>query len=377
MQYRNFGNVPFKPSALGFGAMRLPTINNDPKDINDSKAIEMIRYAIDNGVNYIDTAWPYHGGESEILLAKVLKDGYRKKIKLATKLPSWLLEKPEDMDNYLNKQLDKLQVKKIDLYLLHALDKKRWAKYKELDVFSWIDKIKKEGKIDYIGFSFHDDLKLFKNIIDEYDGWDFCQIQYNYLNTEHQAGTEGLKYAAEQGLGVVIMEPLLGGRLAGKQPPAIAEILNNSCIDKNPVDWALNWLWNQPEVSLVLSGMSTLEQVKENVELAANSGINTLSGQVFSTIEQVKNKYKELEPINCTGCSYCVPCPSGVNIPGNFSLYNEAKVNEDYESKKEQYNNWPEEWCASSCLSCGACEKVCPQSLEIINLLKKVDNYFE
>lgn len=376
MQYRNFGRIPFRPSALGFGAMRLPTIGSDSKNINDSEAVRMLRYAIDNGVNYIDTAWPYHGGESEVLVAKALESGYSDKVKIATKLPSWAIEKSEDMDEYLNKQLKKLKTEKIDFYLLHSLDKNRWANYKKLDVFGWIDRVKKEGKIDYIGFSFHDDVKTFKRIIDEYKDWDLCQIQYNFLNTDYQAGTEGLKYAAARGLGVVVMEPLLGGRLAGRQPPAIEEIWNNSGIDRSPVDWALSWLWNQPEVSVVLSGMSTFEQVKENVELAANSGVNVLSEKELSTIKQVAAKYRKLEPINCTGCSYCMPCSSGVNIPGIFSLYNEAKVNGNYEAKKKEYNNWPEEWVASRCKCCGVCEKACPQKLKIMDLLKKVDKYF-
>ncbi|MFW6014909.1 MAG: aldo/keto reductase [bacterium] len=378
MKYRNFGSrIDFKPSALGFGAMRFPTIGNDSSNIIEKNAIKMMRYAVDNGVNYIDTAWPYHDGNSEKIVAKALKDGYRDKVKIATKLPSWELEKVSDLDYYLDKQLEKLEIDTIDFYLLHALNKDHFETYKKLDVKSWINKVKKQSKIKYIGFSFHDDLQTFKNIVDYYDKWDFCQIQYNYLNTDYQAGKTGLQYAADKGLGVIIMEPLLGGRLAEEQPVPIQKIFNSADIDRTPADWALQWLWNQPEVSLVLSGMSNLTQVKENIESASNSGINSLSSDELKVIKKVKNKYEDLSPIACTGCGYCLPCPNGVNIPGNFTLYNEAKVNEKFDEKNIIYNNrWDNKVKASNCVACGACEPQCPQNLEIINLLEKVDNYF-
>ncbi|ACL69507.1 aldo/keto reductase [Halothermothrix orenii] len=375
MKYRQFGKLNWKASALGFGAMRLPTVNNDSSKIDENKAIEMIRYAIDNGVNYIDTAWPYHKGNSEIVVGKALKNGYRDKVKLATKLPSWLIKKEEDMDFYLDKQLKKLQVDYIDFYLLHALNRKHWENYKKLNVFKWIEKVISLGKIKYIGFSFHDDYNLFKEIVDAYD-WTFCQIQYNYLDTDFQAGKKGLKYASKKGLAIVIMEPLRGGQLAGKQPTPVHEIWNTSQIDRTPVDWALQWLWNQPEVSVVLSGMSTLEQVKENITSADKSGINALSKAELNTINQIKKAYEELSPIMCTGCNYCIPCPQNVNIPGNFSLYNNAHIYNDFENQKKVYNKWDESAKAGNCVGCGQCEKACPQNLPIIKLLKKVDAYF-
>ncbi|SHE90623.1 hypothetical protein SAMN02746089_01004 [Caldanaerobius fijiensis DSM 17918] len=376
MQYRDFGKTGWKVSALGFGAIRLPVIDGDNNKIDEPKAIEMIRYAIDNGVNYIDTAWPYHGGNSELVVGKALKDGYREKVKLATKLPSWLVNKPEDMDKYLNEQLKKLQTDHIDFYLLHALNKDQWNKYKSLNVFEWIDKVKAEGKVKYIGFSFHDEFDVFKQIIDDYDKWDFCQIQYNYMDVDVQAGEKGLKYAASKGIPVVIMEPIRGGRLATNPPEPIKELWNTAKIKRSPAEWALQWLWNQPEVTVVLSGMSTMEQVKENIESASRSGVNSLTAEELQLIEKVRNKYKELSPVACTGCNYCMPCPNGVNIPRNFSVYNEAHMYNSYEDSKREYN-WLGEAKASSCVECGNCESTCPQHLPIIELLKDVAAYFE
>ena len=381
MQYRNFGNLDWEVSALGFGAMRLPTDEAD-EGIDRSKAIEMLRYAIDNGVNYVDTAWPYHGGESEDLVAEALKDGYREQVKVATKLPSWEVESREDLDKYLNKQLERLDIEKVDFYLLHALDEGHWQNYKDLGleyVFDWIERMKAEGKIDQIGFSFHDDYDLFEELVDAYD-WDFCQIQYNYIDTEFQAGKKGLKYADKNDIPVVVMEPLRGGTLAGEMPEEIKEIFAQSETERSTADWALQWLWNQPEVAVVLSGMSTLEQVKENVESAANSGVGQLSKKEEEIVEEVANKYEAMVPVNCTGCGYCVSCPEGVEIPGIFALYNEAKIFNLEEQKRREYHNTDvisESGRASACVACGVCEEACPQNLDIIDELETAVEYFE
>lgn len=378
MEYRKFGNIDWEVSALGFGAMRLPTDGEESSDIAEEEAIGMIRYAIDHGVNYVDTAWPYHGEESEKLVAKALKDGYREKTKVATKLPIWLVEDKEDLDKYLDKQLEKLEVDKIDFYLIHALSKDRWQKCKDLEIMDWLKKVQKEGKIGYKGFSFHDDYDLFEEIIDFYEkDWDFCQIQYNYLDTEYQAGQKGLKYAADKGLAVVVMEPLRGGTLAKEPPKEIKEIWNKADKKRSAPDWALQWLWNQEEVSVVLSGMSNLEQVKENVESASNSGINSLDKKGKNLIEKAADKFREMQPVNCTGCGYCVPCPNDVHIPMNFSLYNEAHLYDDYEEKNNTYNRLKPKMRAENCIACGECLDKCPQNLSIIELLKDVADYFE
>lgn len=376
MQYRKFGRLDFKVSALGFGAMRLPTIGGDDGRIDEELAIKMIRYAIDNGVNYVDTAYGYHRGNSEILVGKALKDGYREKTMLATKLPPWHVNVKEDMDRLLNEQLKKLDTDHIDFYLLHALNKDTWNKLYNLGVLDWVESIIRKGLIRYIGFSFHDDLETFKKIVDAYD-WTFCQIQYNYMDVENQAGMEGLKYASSKGLAVVIMEPLRGGRLANP-PDRVRQVFESFPINRSPVAWALLWLWNQPEVSTVLSGMSNFEQVKENVELADKSGVNILTPEELRLIERVRETYLGIKAIDCNECGYCMPCPNGVNIPVNFHLYNEGVRYNDFGGPRWHYRNGLQESeRASSCIKCGICEPKCPQHLPIRELLEKVKNTFE
>ena len=372
MKYRKFGSLDFEVSALGFGAMRMPT--DDEGNIKEQEAIDMIRYSVDNGVNYIDTAWPYHDKKSEPLVAKALKDGYRDKVKVATKLPSWEIEEYEDMDKYLDKQLEKLEIDSIDFYLLHALNQDSWDEYKEVDVFKWMEKVKKEGKVKHIGFSFHGSYEAFENIIDDYDGWDFCQIQYNYLDTEFQAGKKGLKYATDRDIAVVIMEPLRGGQLAEDPPEEAVEKIKEAGVDRTPADLALQWLWNQEEVGTVLSGMSNMQQVKENVASAANSGVDKLSSKELDLIDDIAEIFRG--PIQCTQCNYCMPCPTGVNIPRNFSLYNHAHVHRDFEDMKERYQKLDDKEKASACIRCGQCEPSCPQNLDIMDLLEKVSAYF-
>ncbi|WP_136688040.1 aldo/keto reductase [Halorhabdus amylolytica] len=368
MEYREFGtSIDWGPSALGFGAMRLPT---DDGDVDRERTIRMIRTAIDRGVNYVDTAWPYHDGESERVVGEALDDGYRDQVNLATKMPSWELETRADLDEYFEKQLDRLGTDHVECYLLHALNHEYWETYQGIDIFEWIEDRQAAGDIDHIGFSFHDDRDLFEEIVDAYD-WDFCQIQYNYLDQEYQAGRAGLEYAAERGLGVVIMEPLRGGMLATDLPDPVREAFEAADADRSPVEWALQWLWDQPEVSTVLSGMSTLEQVRENVEIAANSGVGQFSTDDHTIVERARERFEELMAVDCTGCDYCTPCPTGVEIPRNFDLYNRIEMGDDPNAIVAEYEDMDESARADACVACGECEPACPQHLEIISLLEE------
>ncbi|MDX1285669.1 MAG: aldo/keto reductase, partial [Draconibacterium sp.] len=324
MLYREIPKTGDKVSALGFGCMRLPVIDNDQTKIDEEKSIEMLRYAIDNGVNYIDTAYPYHGtgmavpGMSEPFVGKLLQDGYREKVKLATKLPSWLVQSREDMDKFLNQQLERLQTDCIDYYLIHSLSVDLWKLVLHNGVIEFLDKAKKDGRIKHAGFSFHDNsIELFKEIVDAYD-WALCQIQYNYVDEFYQAGREGMEYAANKGLGVIVMEPLRGGSLASKLPDEAIKVFRAANPEKSPAEWSLRWIWNQPEVSVVLSGMTAFDQVIENVKVAGDTDVNSMTEVELETIKKVKSILDNRTNVDCTDCGYCMPCPSGVNIPQNF-----------------------------------------------------------
>lgn len=371
MKFRKFGRLDWQVSALGFGCMRLPTIGGDHSKVDEPEAIRMIRFAIDNGVNYIDTAYPYHGGNGEIVVGKALMDGYRERVRLATKMPLWNINSKEDMERIFDEQLKKLQTEYVDFYLLHALNNENWKKAVGLNVFDWAERVVSEGRIKHLGFSFHDDFEVFKEIIDSYDKWTLCQIQYNYENEDVQAGTRGLKYAASKGLAVVIMEPLLGGTLANP-PPAVNQIWDKA--EKNPVEMALKWLWNKPEISVVLSGMSRMEQVEQNILFASTSGIGILADEDLELVSRVHKAYKALRPIPCTKCGYCMPCPNGVDIPRNFELYNDAVAYNDMGKARWMYNNsFPKEQRAGACVACKTCEEKCPQKITISEWMQRID----
>lgn len=380
MLYRKFGKTNEMVSILGFGCMRLAILpGGDWTKIDEQKATEQIRYAIDNGVNYVDTAYPYHGmgmnspGQSEPFLAKVLQDGYREKVKLATKLPSWLIETRQDMDNYLNEQLERLGTTTIDFYLIHAMNSVRLKNLKEMGIREFLDQAIKDGKIKYAGFSFHDNFECFKEVVDSYD-WSFCQIQFNYLDENFQAGLQGLKYAAQKGLGISIMEPLKGGQLAVGLPEDVQKVFDLADLKRTPAEWALRWVWNHPEVSVVLSGMNSMEQVVENLQTALEGAENSLTEQELDTYEQVKDIFKSKIKVNCTACGYCMPCPTGVNIPSCFAIYNNYHV---FDKKKTISQIIPVEQRASNCAECGECETHCPQGISIREELKNVKAVFE
>jgi predicted aldo/keto reductase-like oxidoreductase len=370
MQYRTFDKLDWKPSALGFGAMRLPVIDKDPARIDEPEATRMIHYAIDHGVNYVDTAYPYHRGQGEAFVGRALRDGYRERVKLATKMPSWLIKSSDDFDRYLDEQLERLQTGHVDFYLLHALRGEWWTRLRDLGVLAWAERARADGRIGHLGFSFHDTFDAFKQIVDGYDGWTLCQIQYNFMDVEVQAGTRGLKYAAERGLAVVIMEPLRGGRLAGKPPDEVARLWAKAERQRTHVDWALQWVWNQPEVSLLLSGMSTMAHVLENVASADRAGVGILTTDELALVDRVRQAYQGLCPIPCTRCKYCLPCPNGVNIPRILEIYNEAFMYGD-EHAQIAYGWLKEEERGDQCAECGECEDVCPQSIAITEWLEK------
>jgi predicted aldo/keto reductase-like oxidoreductase len=371
MQYRTFGRLDWKPSALGFGAMRLPTIDGDPARIDEPEATRMIRFAIDQGVNYVDTAYPYHEGASEPFLGRALQEGYRQRIRLATKLPCWHVDSAADFDRLLDEQLERLQTDHIDFYLLHGLNAESWAKVRDLGVLRWAEKALADGRFRHLGFSFHDWLEVFKEIVDASTLWLFCQIQYNFMDVTYQAGTEGLKYAASKGLAVVIMEPLRGGLLARNVPPAAQAIWDSASRKRATADWALQWVWNHPEVSVVLSGMSAMEQVEQNIASASQSGPGRLSDAELALFDTVREKYRELGRVPCTDCRYCLPCPHGVNIPRVFEIYNEARIYGDEEAARGAYAWLDEAERADVCEGCGECLEKCPQGIEIPDWLAR------
>ncbi len=375
MQYRNFGKLDWKVSTLGFGAMRLPTTDGDPRsnNIDEREAARMIRHAIDEGVNYLDTAYVYHGGNSELVVGKALKDGYRDKVRLATKSPIWMIQAQGDFDRYLNEQLTRLQTDHIDFYLLHSLGQNPGAiSCLGQKVLESAEAALRDGRISHLGFSFHDNHEAFVEILNGYDRWDFCQLQYNYMDTENQAGTAGLKMAAKKGLAVVVMEPLLGGRLAA--PPApIKRIYDSAETKLSPVDLALHWVWDQPEVSTLLSGMSSMEQVDGNIAAASNARANSFLASDFELVAKMRASYQQRTAIPCTKCNYCMPCPNGVNIPHNFDLYNGAYMHEDFASARFVYKTFtPEPTRASACTECHVCEGLCPQQISISEWMPKI-----
>jgi predicted aldo/keto reductase-like oxidoreductase len=362
-------------SVLGFGFMRLPAKKRGG-GIDEERAIRQLRYAIDHGVNYVDTAPAYHLGKSEQILARALEDGYRKKVRIATKLPPWSVRTRGDMDRILDGQLATLKTRHIDYYLLHSLTKESFSRLKSLGVLEFLTAARQDGRIKNAGFSSHADLATFKEIVDSYD-WTFCQIQYNYLDEYNQAGTEGLEYAHGRDLAVMVMEPLRGGNLAGPVPDDIQRIWDRAPVRRPPAEWALRWVWDHPGVTVVLSGMNDERHIDENLRAAEDAYPRSLSLDDLSRIARVRDTYNKLMKIGCTGCRYCLPCPAGVDIPGCFSLYNARFLFPHDNSAKFQYFGRHGGLMggvsyAGLCRACGRCEKACPQHLRIRELLHDV-----
>jgi hypothetical protein len=365
-------------SILGFGCMRLPGKNGS---IDETRSIAMIHHAIENGVNYFDTAYVYQNGKSEIVLGKALADGLRQKVNIATKLPPFMVGKLDNAKKILATQLNRLQTDYIDYYLLHMLtDLAMYERLASLGVMDWLEACKSEGVIRNIGFSFHGSKRDFEFILKAYP-WDFCQIQYNYMDEDHQATKAGLQLAYSSGIPVMVMEPLRGGKLVTHLPKSVTEAFQQSPTDRSPAEWALRWVWNHPEVNVVLSGMSDEFQVEDNLRIAADARSNTLTWNELELFNRVKAILLEKTKVPCTACGYCMPCPYGVDIPGCFLHYNDKYLMNDKSAKFRYMQNLgamsvkPSN--ASECQACGKCEPKCPQEIHIISELKNVSREME
>lgn len=365
-------------SILGFGCMRFPTKGGS---IDEERSIKLIRTAIENGVNYFDTAYFYHNGKSESLLGDALSGGYREQLKIATKLPPFMVRNLESAKKIFANQIAKLRTDYIDYYLLHMLtDKATFDRMADIGVMEWLEQLKKEGIICNIGFSFHGGKTDFEEIVQAYP-WDFCQIQYNYLDENNQATKSGLQLAHSLGIPVIIMEPLRGGKLVNNLPADVMKEFQSYDKKRTPAEWALRWIWNHPEVNVILSGMSDEAQLAENIKIASDADANTLTEEELEVFERVKAIMLEKTKVPCTGCGYCMPCPHGVNIPGCFSSYNDKYL------LGLKQNRWKymqtlgvlskQPAYASMCKECGKCERHCPQNIEIRKELRNVKKEME
>ncbi len=375
MLYRTNPKNQKQLSILGYGCLRY---TKKGTGIDQAKAEEEMRIAIEHGVNYFDTAYTYGG--SEVCLGKFLAKGYRDKVNIATKLPHYYVKETGDMERYFSEQLNRLQTDHVEYYLMHMLnDTDAWERLKNLGIKEWIAEKKKKGQIENIGFLFHGSTENFLKILEVYD-WDFCQIQYNYLDEHSQAGRRGLKRAYEKGMPVIIMEPLRGGRLVQGLPKTAVKMLEKEEPKRSPAEWGLRWLWDQPEVTVVLSGMNDSAQVEENVRIANEAEAGCMSSHDREVIEQLKNEINRCMKVPCTGCSYCMPCPGGVDIPGCFAAYNIRYTDSWYQGMKTYVmcttlKTNPTN--ASKCLKCGKCEQHCPQNISIRRELEQVKKHME
>lgn len=361
-----FNKLGVESSLLGFGCMRFPL--DKEGNIDEEEAEKMIDYAIENGVTYIDTAYPYHNGDSEPFVGKVLKKYNRNSYTLATKLPIWEIDSQQKAREIFESQLKRLDVDYVDFYLLHALDEKKWNKVLEYKIIELCEELKREGKIKYLGFSFHDEFEVFERII-RYYPWDFCQLQLNYMDMNIQAGQKGVDLAHELDIPLVVMEPIKGGSLA-TLPDDVTSMFKTYNKNASLASWALRYVGTLPGVKVILSGMSTFEQVKDNIKTFQD--YQNLSQEELDIVLEVADTLHSRTKNGCTGCSYCMPCPFGIDIPSNFKYWNNRFIYDDAQKFKTRYQSLAKEAKASQCKECGACEKMCPQQLSIRADLKRV-----
>ena len=377
MNYRKFPGTDYTASALGFGTMRLPTLPLEGNPVDEKEAIRIIRAAIDGGCTYMDTAYVYHGGNSEVVLGKALKDGYRDRVMVTTKLPMWAVNEPADMERILDEQLKRLQLDYVDLYLLHALSKESFEKCVKFDYKSFLQDMQKKGKIRLVGFSFHDEVDVFETIARDYT-WNAVQIQMNVLDEFKQATmAKATELARELGFGLIIMEPLRGGALANNVPEDVKALYAAQGVQRSPVEWAFRYLYDRPEIVTILSGMSTMEQVQDNLRIFDQAEPNCLTEQEKEMLAKVRAIYEARVRVGCTGCEYCMPCPCGVNIPRIFRTLDQRTMFGVEQNFKQDYAKIIEKGMdASLCVHCGSCESVCPQHFAIPDLLAAIHEEF-
>ena len=366
MKYAKFPGTDVEVSRLGYGCMRLP--QKEDGTVDRPEAIRLIRTAIDNGLTYVDTAYGYHGGESEKTVGEALRDGYREKVTLTTKLPLWKVEKTEDMEALLDEQLGRLKVDHVDFYLAHAVNGERFDKVCALGLLEFMDKMQQKGKIRYPGFSFHDNADVFRKVIDSYP-WKLAQVQMNILDEFKQATMKGVEYAASKGIGIVIMEPLRGGALTRNVPKEVLELYDAMPVKRSPAGWAFRYLYDRPEIVTILSGMSTYEQVIDNLSIFEEAKANCASEAEKQLFRQVRETYEARVKVGCTGCEFCQPCPQEVTIPRIFRAYDNAAVFDTYDRFFAEYHKEP---TADKCVKCGLCESQCPQHIHIRDWLEKI-----
>ena len=374
MKYTTFEKTGEKISLLGMGTMRLPQLANG--HIDEAAAVTIIREAINNGVNYVDTAYMYHDGFSEVVTGKALKDGYRQKVLLADKMPIWLAKDTAGMKTIFETQLTRLDTDVIDMYLIHNLTQPIWERAQRFGLLPYLEEMRAQGKIRQIGFSFHDELPLFKEVIDAYP-WDFCQIQLNYMDQNYQAGLSGLEYATSKNIPVVIMEPLKGGKLTDKIPPAIQKVWDDAPLSRSPADWAFRWVADMPGVLTILSGMSSMTQLMDNLSIFSNFNPPLLTTDERQRIDQVAAMYNQMIPYSCTGCKYCMPCPQKIDIPSFIDLMNEWHIYEENPKVKVNFGWWFPKYKPSLCTGCKSCESHCPQHLPISTIMSRGSIIFE